>query len=64
VSESILSITSKLSHAAELIIDIDPRQLPTEELAMLKDRLPAWALTVSAIDSSITGLEKKLDRNP
>ena len=64
MSDSILSITSKLSHVAELMIDIDPTQLPTEELAMLKDRLPAWALTVSAIDSSITGLEKKLDRNP
>jgi hypothetical protein len=43
------------------MIDIDPTQLPTEELALLKDRLPAWALTVSAIGSSITGLEKKLD---
>jgi hypothetical protein len=45
------------------MIDIDLTQLPTEELALLKDRLPAWALTVSAIDSSIAGLEKELDRD-
>lgn len=60
MAESVLSITAKLTNVAELIMEIAPEQMDVEELSVLKDRLPAWALSVAAINASLQSLEAAL----
>ncbi len=60
MAERILSITSRLTRVAELVMDIDIARLPDDEIAVLEERLPAWSLTLSAISTSIAALEETL----
>ena len=62
MSASILTITSRLTNVAELIMEIDFTRLTTDELALLRERLPAWSLTLLAMSQSIAALEEPLRR--
>jgi len=62
MSASILTITSKLTGVAELIMEIESARLTDDELVLLRERLPAWSLTLLAMSQSIAALEEPLRR--
>lgn len=41
-------------------MDVDPDQIGENELTLLKERLPQWALSVGVINRSVRDLEARL----
>lgn len=60
MAESVLTITAKLTNVAELIMELAPEEMSGDERSILRDRLPAWALSVAAINASLQSLEAAL----